>query len=74
MTATLGPVYDCGAADCWQCQRAFGPDRRAAIARYELRLAAYAASAAVPATKTPRALGADTGSAASAQPARTAVS
>lgn len=31
------PVYDCGAADCEECQRAFGPDRSKAIAAYEAR-------------------------------------
>lgn len=36
------PVYDCGAADCAECQRAFGPDRSKAIANYEARAAAYA--------------------------------
>ena len=32
------PVYDCGAPDCTECQRAFGPDRSRAIADYEARL------------------------------------
>jgi hypothetical protein len=31
------PAYDCGAADCGECQREFGPDRSAAIANYERR-------------------------------------
>ncbi len=31
------PVYDCGAPGCTECQRAFGPDRSAAIANYHAR-------------------------------------
>lgn len=31
------PVYDCGSAECEECQTAFGPDRAAAIADYERR-------------------------------------
>ena len=31
------PIYDCGAPDCEECQRAFGPDRSKAIANYEAR-------------------------------------
>ncbi|MGH6991656.1 MAG: hypothetical protein ACREE3_17285 [Stellaceae bacterium] len=27
-----GPLYDCGAAECQECERAFGPGRRRAIA------------------------------------------
>lgn len=34
------PVYDCGAPDCGECQRAFGPDRSVAITEYQDRLAA----------------------------------
>lgn len=36
------PVYDCGDAECTECQRAFGPDRSKAIANYERRAAYYA--------------------------------
>lgn len=36
------PMYDCGASDCDECQRAFGPDRSRAIANYKAREAAYA--------------------------------
>jgi hypothetical protein len=36
------PVYDCGAADCEECQKAFGPDRSNAIANYEARDRFYA--------------------------------
>jgi hypothetical protein len=32
------PVYDCGVPDCSECQRAFGPDRTAAIADYQAKL------------------------------------
>ncbi len=38
------PLYDCGAPDCDECQRAFGPDRAKAIAQYYAREAAYAAA------------------------------
>jgi hypothetical protein len=37
-----GPVYDCGDADCEECQKAFGPDRSTAIANYEARERYYA--------------------------------
>lgn len=37
------PVYDCGVPDCGECERAFGPDRSAAITEYQERLAAPAA-------------------------------
>lgn len=33
------PVYDCGAPDCEECQRAFGPDRTEAIRDYHAKLA-----------------------------------
>lgn len=33
------PIYDCGAPDCEECQREFGPDRSVAISEYESRLA-----------------------------------
>ncbi len=36
------PVYDCGAPDCEECQRAFGPDRSKAIANYKTREVEYA--------------------------------
>lgn len=36
------PVYDCGAADCEECQREFGPDRSKAIAEHEARAKYYA--------------------------------
>lgn len=36
------PVYDCGDPDCEECQRAFGPDRAKAIARFRAREAFYA--------------------------------
>ena len=36
------PVYDCGAPDCEECQRAFGPDRSKAIAEYNARDRYYA--------------------------------
>ena len=36
------PLYDCGAPDCEECQRAFGPDRSKAIANYHDRERAYA--------------------------------
>lgn len=36
------PVYDCGAANCEECQKAFGPDRSKAIAEYEARERYYA--------------------------------
>ena len=39
------PLYDCGDPECDECQRAFGPDRREAIARYEKRAREYAAEA-----------------------------
>lgn len=42
------PVYDCGAPDCFECERAFGPDRSKAIANYEARQKAYAALAHAP--------------------------
>lgn len=42
------PIYDCGDPDCWECQRAFGPDRTKAITRFKAREAAYA----VPYTST----------------------
>ncbi len=32
-----GPLYDCGDADCEECQKAFGPDRSKAISDYEAR-------------------------------------
>ena len=32
------PVYDCGAPDCSECQRAFGPDRTSAIRDYQAKL------------------------------------
>lgn len=35
------PVYDCGAPDCEECQRAFGPDRSKAIESYTMREVAY---------------------------------
>lgn len=31
------PLYDCGAPECEECQRAFGPDRSKAIANYQAR-------------------------------------
>lgn len=37
------PLYDCGARDCEECQRAFGPDRSKAISDYERRERHYAA-------------------------------
>ena len=37
-----GPVYDCGDPECQECQRAFGPDRSAAIARHNARAKYYA--------------------------------
>ncbi len=37
------PVQDCGAPDCLECQRAFGPDRRIAISHHALRASFYAA-------------------------------
>jgi len=37
------PLYDCGAPDCEECQRAFGPDRSKAITVYEHRERHYAA-------------------------------
>jgi hypothetical protein len=36
------PIYDCGEPECAECQRAFGPDRTAAVARFKAREAAYA--------------------------------
>lgn len=33
------PVYDCGAPDCGECQKAFGPDRTEAIRDYHAKLA-----------------------------------
>lgn len=38
----MSPAYDCGAADCDECKRAFGPDRSAAVARFNEREIAYA--------------------------------
>ena len=35
------PIYDCGAPECEECQRAFGPDRSRAIAEYEAKLKAF---------------------------------
>jgi hypothetical protein len=32
------PLYDCGAPDCAECQRAHGPDRTKAVAEYRRRL------------------------------------
>jgi hypothetical protein len=37
------PLYDCGAPECDECQRAFGPDREKAIQNYRRRCEAYAA-------------------------------
>jgi hypothetical protein len=37
-----GPSYDCGDEDCEECQKAFGPDRAEAIARFKLREYCYA--------------------------------
>lgn len=36
------PLYDCGSPDCFECQRAFGPDRSKAIAKFKQREAYYA--------------------------------
>ena len=36
------PIYDCGAPDCDECQRAFGPDRSKAIELYRRRDKYYA--------------------------------
>lgn len=36
------PIYDCGAQDCEECQRAFGLDRSKAIANYKAREESYA--------------------------------
>lgn len=48
-----GPVYDCGAENCDECQRAFGPDRSKAIAEYESRDRYYASLPKVqPSTST----------------------
>ncbi len=36
------PLYDCGAPDCEECQREFGPDRAKAIAAFERRMEFFA--------------------------------
>lgn len=36
------PLYDCGAPDCEECQKAFGPNRSATIANYEAHERLYA--------------------------------
>jgi len=36
------PLYDCGAPECAECQRAFGPDRSKAIDNYHARARYYA--------------------------------
>lgn len=40
------PVYDCGAIDCYQCEREFGPDRAAAIRDSQRRQEEYRRSTA----------------------------
>lgn len=47
------PAYDCGAFDCEECHRAFGPDRAKAIENYRRREAFYAS---LPEPPTPRTL------------------
>ena len=42
------PIYDCGSPECDECQRAFGPDRTAAIAIYQRRVEFYSIIATAP--------------------------